>query len=349
MTFSKTQTLKLGFAALIFVFAPAANCDGGDRNQGDGTCPAGNICSGDTPDGLDFVAPVIGEGFFDDGEVKIIAAGGTETIHLEHTDGGVFELPYNAKVTGPAATVASSADGTLVLRGAATSSTLAADLRITDPSDGALYDKIGVSVRPVHAAKLALSLSEGLADLQDGTPMLFAPGGGGVVSLLGASDSPLLDDSLQLTGTGITQSSWDRFVVGSLPAGSHTLTATSAGTAFPLTFEVAAAPDRLAVSSVAAATVAVDSASLVCFQSFLGARYIHVKWSFSADNADLKDAAFEGCVTVSPRAVGQVVLHAHGGTLALDTTITVTAAQHLRRTPAPRGSLGDRAAATPAD
>ena len=67
MNFSRTQTLKLGFAALIFVFAPAANCDGGDRNQGDGTCPAGNICSGDTPNGLDFVAPVIGEGFFDDG------------------------------------------------------------------------------------------------------------------------------------------------------------------------------------------------------------------------------------------------------------------------------------------
>ena len=348
MTFSRTQTFKLGFAALIFAVAPAANCDGGDRNQGYGSCPAGNTCSGDTPDGLDFVAPIIGEGFFDQGEVKIIAAGGTETIRLEDPDGTPFELPYAAAVSGTAAAVASSADGTLVLRASAAPSAEVADLRITDPSDGALYDQISVTVQPLLGAQLALSLSESLAALEDGTPMLFAPGGGGIVSLLGVSDRLLIDDSLTLTGAGITQPSWDQFVVGQLPPGMHTLTASSAGRAFPLTFEVAAGPDRLAPTSVGS-SLAVGSSGLVCFEAFLGARYIHASWAFSADNADLTAVTFEGCVSVAPRVVGQTVLLVKGGGLALDVTIAATPAQHLVRTPSPRGSLGDRAAANAAE
>ena len=322
-----TTALKLGFVSVIAAFAPAASCDGGTRNIDNGTCPVGESCSTDTPDGLLFVAPIVGEGFFDEGEVKVIAVGGTETLRIEIDDPTrgqqPFELPFAVGVEGTSATLASISGNIVVLRG---SDATAGTLRVTDPTDGTLYDRIGVTARAVSSASLSKSLTESLANVQGSAPMLFAPGGAGVVGLHALDTSTLLvDDSMTLTGPSITQSGWDHFVVGNFAPGSHAVVATSAGVPRTLAFDVAAGPDRLS-PSVGNSQLTVGSGGLVCFSAFLGERFIHVPWSFTADNADVAAAPFEGCIMATAHAVGAVTIHATGGGMALDYPATAIAA-----------------------
>jgi hypothetical protein len=341
--------LKSAFALTIFAFAPAADCDGGLRNTADGECPAGDVCDGSTPTGLEFVAPVIDEGFFDTGEVKTMALGGTQTIQLDTDDGGSdnltpFTLPYVASFDSTELTVASTSGNTVVVRaGSAVESDTS--LRITRPGDGALYDRIFVETRAISTATFALTLAQAFdSEGSDQTLDLFAPGGTGYLRMSASDQTALIDDSAVIGGLGVSQHKWDEFTVGDVAVGSYAVTLDAGSRLFSIGYQVAAGPDSVQIVEGAGQLGAGEN--LVCFAAFLGTRFIHVPWTFTAEHATVAPSAFDGCEEVTPTSLGQVILHVHAGTLAVDESFDAISTQVAHRTPSARvGSLGDRAAA----
>lgn len=342
--------LRAAFAAAIFTFAPAATCDGGLRDQNDGVCPAGEICDEGTPDGLVFVAPLIGEGFFDSGEVKTMATGGTQTVQLdtEAADGTLspFTLPFVGTVDGNTITIASETANVIVLR--AHSAASGAYLRITDPANDELYDEVAIASADLAQVSLTDSFARAIAGsaAADGDVPLFAPGAQGIVGLASETGIALVDDSLVLAGPGVTQRAWDEFTVGNVAPGAYELTATSAGHPFTLGYEVGAAPDRVDLP-FGGDSLQAGAGELLCFTAYAGARFMYVPWTVTATGADVATTAFAGCFTVTPAAAGPVVLHVHAGTLAVDRTLQASGATSALRSHLPglAGTPGERALA----
>ena len=313
--------LQAGFACAIGTFLPAASCDGGDVNQWG--CPDGETCSPETEDGLHFVGATIGEGFFDYGQVKTVARGGTETVRLEIDDGEArapFALDYEAELGGPAH-VESRTANVLVLRGDTGGPSY---LRIVDPADGdALYDRVLIDSAPVARVGLSRTLVDLLTATPDDADLLYAPGSTAIVGLASADGRELVDDSMRLAGTGIMQVAWDQVQIGSLAPGMHSLTATTAGRTEQLAVRVVAGPDRI-VREYGNTTVEHGSNIFVCYAAMLGDRNVHVAWSFRVDNGAIEQSEFEGCISVKATAAGTIGVHVATGGLSLDESIAVT-------------------------
>ncbi len=347
MTSWKTTTLRLGFAAAIFAIGTAEDCgEGGDVNSYG--CPTGDACSSKEPDGLDFQSAGIGEQLLAQDQVAAMAVGGTQTILLLNgSDGSPLEIPATVTMGDDEITIASRHGNVLVLR--AGSETDSSELRVIDPATGELFDQISIAEAPIAMASLTKSVNETLADLDDGTPMLLSPGGIGVVGLQAADSTPLIDDSMTITGAGLAHPSWDHFVVGDLAPGSYQLVATTTGHDFTLGFDVAAGADRVALSAPGSVLDGSDAEAgapnFACFSAFVGARYLHAGWTYAADNATIARSGFEGCVWFTPLVAGPVVVRATAGglTVDLDTTAAAPTTDHARARDKPVGSRGERA------
>ena len=312
--------VRVGFAGAIAVFMPAASCTGGERNNNDdGACPSDAKCSPNTPNGLHFLGVTIGDGFFDVQQIKVTAQGGTQTVRIEVGDDSgplaPFELPYTASVDGTAATITSQSGNVVVLRGGAAKDDY---LRIDDPA-GRLYDRVWITSRPLVRVALRYTLSDWLANVSVDVPALYAPGSVGYLSLLGPDDWTIVDDSMRITGDGITQVGWDQFAIGQLAAGIHGITAVAAGQTHQVQIEVAPGPDRLE-TPVLPRSLAVGVKSTVCAVAFRADRHIHVPWTFTAVNAEVSRSTAE-CVGIIATKPGTVVVHATAGGLAIDREI----------------------------
>jgi len=116
---------------------------GGDRT--DGECPAGEICSPDTPNGLYFGGANLGDDVF----APVVApqrtaVGGRQTIHVfRDADAAQEFVGFTALSSGAAFTVVASSGNTVGIEGAATGD---AYLRLVDPANDELYDRISLGV-----------------------------------------------------------------------------------------------------------------------------------------------------------------------------------------------------------
>jgi hypothetical protein len=216
----------------------------------------------------------------------------------------------------------------LVLRGGAPTDSY---LRVTDPADGSLYDRLRIASRTIETITLARTFGDLLAKTPADDDVLYAPGATAQIALHDAGGSLLVDDAMRITGSGITQSKWDQLVVGNLAPGAHAVTVMAAGQTAQVPLTIAAGPDRLE-PAFGVTQLEVEVRSFVCFTSLLGTRYIHVPWTFTADNADLEPSHIEGCTMVRPRSEGTVVIHVNGGGLTVDQAIPSVPAS--RRAPA---------------
>lgn len=331
------RLVHAGFAAAIAVFGPAASCDGGERNQS-GACPDQEVCSSETEDGLHFVGPIIGEGLFDSGGVKTLATGGTQTVSIEISHDGErspFDLAFDAAIEGTAATIEARQTNRLVLRGGAPSSD---HLRITDPVDGTLFDRIQIASQAITRIELSRTFIEAMARVPADNVILYSPGAVAYIRLRGDSGYSLVDEGMQLSGPGITQIKWDQVRLGDLAPGMHhPLTVVVGGQTAQVEIPIVAGPDRLQ-ESWGTTELVVGEPGIICYGSFLGARYVHVPWSFTADNADVEASYLEGCVNVTARTAGSVVLHVRGGGLVLDHTRS--AIRGVRSKPDPAAAVG---------
>lgn len=118
-----------------------------------GECPAGETCSDATPEGLDFV----GRAFFDEPILRLgpVIVGGTFELGLRTRDGaplpdfaatgdGIFRIASGDEVFGPTTEDGAAyyvVDAHLELRAVRAG---VAQVRITDPSTGALLDRLEI-------------------------------------------------------------------------------------------------------------------------------------------------------------------------------------------------------------
>lgn len=310
----------VGFAAAIAVFSPAASCDGGERNQS-GVCPDQEVCSPETEDGLHFLGPTIAEGLLDPGDVKTLATGGTQAISIELSLDGTrspFDLAYNATIEGTAATIEARQANRLVLHGGAPSED---HLRITDATDGTLFDRIAIRSQAITKIGLSRTFIDALSGIPADNSILYAPGATAYIQLRGSPGYAVVDDSMQISGPGITQIRWDQLQLGGLTPGVHSITVVAGGQTAQVPISIVAGPDRLEFSW-GATQLEVGEPRIVCYGGFLGTRYVHVPWSFTVSDADVEASYLEGCVNVTARRTGTVVIHVRGGNLVLDHAVS---------------------------
>jgi hypothetical protein len=315
-----TRTLfQLAFPTSIFFFTSASSCDAGDRAL-TGACPEGEVCDPATEEGLHFRGAVFSESLLELGDVKTLAVGGTQLVRIFDVDDRgrhiPLDLPFDATVANGAAIVEAKHDSALVLRGAAGAEGF---LRITSPASNALFDRTMIAARTIETIALAPTFTVA----SDSVDFLYAPGSRGVVRL-SADGSALVDEGASITGTGITQHSWDSFMVGNLAPGSHTL-AVRAGDRdlTTVTFEVGHADSLHEVFG--SQTIQRESSGFVCFGARAGARGVHVDWSFEADNATVDESSLSGCVNLQHTGGDEVVVRAFADGLSISVTMAVEA------------------------
>ncbi|HEY4057413.1 MAG TPA: hypothetical protein VGM39_12435 [Kofleriaceae bacterium] len=305
------------FAAML-PFTTAASCDSGDRAE-TGDCPSGETCSDETPNGLHFRGPVIAEGFFDGGEVKRTAIGGTQDVQIvTETDDGTqspFLLPHAIRTNNGKTKITSASANAFTLRAAASGTTM---VSVVDPSTGDLFDRIEVMSSSIAVAETLPTLNTVLGGADSSSPYdLYAPGATGYIRLSDTNDISLVDTSARISGAGITQTNWDQFTVGDLPVGPHTLTVTAGvDTVASVVFEVAS-PDSIRSSS--SSTLSRGEASFACFSARRGIVPVHAHFdSISSNAATVEPSQYEGCVNITATQVGTITVHVSAAGLARD-------------------------------
>lgn len=296
---------RLALASGLFFFTTASSCDAGDRALGG--CPEGEVCDPATEDGLHFEGPILGEGLFDPGQVKTLAIGGRQDVHVFDVDNAGHHVALTESFTptfeGGGIAIERTQANVVTLRGTAAADGL---LRILSSESGELFDRIRVAAQPIETIELAPSLVMLFQDAGDS--VLYAPGAVGFVSLRG-SGSSLVDEDATITGQGITQRDWDSFSIGNLGVGIHQVTVT-AGDQAPVTLQLEIAR-ATSLTGLLDGELVRGRNSFVCFGALSGTRPIHAAWDFEADNGTLEPSNFQGCVEVRPGSSDTVTVRAH--------------------------------------
>jgi hypothetical protein len=187
-------------AALVFSVASGSK---GDRAES-GHCPAGEVCSPDTPSGLYFKGPGFADVFLNY-DVRPTAVGGQQTIQI--SPAGLFEHleNFDAESTEPAFSVSRVAPPEVTIQADAAGS---AYLRIFEPLTGALYDRLMVSSREVETIEVEPIVFESSFDDDPLYPPLYWGGDAlpWIARLYGGS-SRLVDETLTFGGDGTTNAS----------------------------------------------------------------------------------------------------------------------------------------------
>lgn len=149
----------------VFSLACLASVDG--ERAATGECPEGETCSGATPDGLEFV----GRAFFDEPTLRLgpVLVGGSFELGLRAQDGAPLPaFAASSSTNGMRVTVGDGVfgpttedgepyylvDSYLVLR--ATSAGVA-QIRVTDPATGELYDRLSIEAVELDAVDVVVA------------------------------------------------------------------------------------------------------------------------------------------------------------------------------------------------
>jgi hypothetical protein len=220
-----------GLVCALLLCLASNSTEGGDRANGG--CPEDEVCSPDTPDGLYFASPAVGDsdlGQLD--EPGAIAASGTRTIEAFRDDDATQPFSgFQAVVSNDAVLAVEGTDGSqTVVRGVAAGD---AYLRLVDAASGELYDRVSLRVAPVASVAIVpLGLDVvGDKQLHEATsppPVVFhtvRAHGRFAVALFAEDGERLVDESMTLdTPAGFQRDGdqWDRIEQnGSLPAGTY--------------------------------------------------------------------------------------------------------------------------------
>jgi hypothetical protein len=255
-----------------------------------------------------FVAKVPSDQLLGNGDLMVIAAGGTEVVEVEHID-AIGNTPltsaFTASITGSTAITASAAPPNVTLHASAAGS---GTLQVRSAT--ALYDEIvvtsktvaSIALRPVTLATI-LQVNYGSPALElwpnAAPPRLF-------VVLTSSDGARLIDEGMTFTNGAPV--AWDSFTIN----GPTTVTATtSSGTAqsFPIT--TASQVTRIAVYP----GIAAGDNQQVCFAAFdNNAMVLGAPWRITTGAVDLSPTDTNiPCVSVS-RAGGMVTAEVTGQT-----------------------------------
>lgn len=335
------RPMNLTFASTLLAAVPlVAACTGGERANS-GECPAGEICSPDTPRGLHFIGNAMSDQLL--GSLfgpAATAVGGTQEIALEWDRGdGVlvaFTLPYAADDDGGIGVAVDSKLGSVVtVRGMGSRKNY---LRIVEPSTEELYDRYELAGAAITEMEV---VGTDLETLPPGNPdVVWATGEQEIaVAIRGEvqnGSSPrlerLVDTSMQLAMAATERLSWDTLRLPNAAVGNYALTVT-AGDKPAATFdvEIVAAADTMVLLGGSSPTVPANSSTSVCFAAMNGQRYVYgLTWTFVvAGQTTVKDHddVNRNCVSVSSTGMvtGSIPVMASAGGRTASTSVTIGA------------------------
>jgi len=348
----------LALAPVPLALLSTACVTGGQRaNTGD--CPAGEVCSSKTPNGLLFRGPRFADDFLAvDRSVKTTAQGGAQTLSvLEGGYGTPLTLPFDASIDSGPLAVAGQVGNTVQLAASGGGSSM---LRITDPADGSLFDRVSVDARPIASVSVSAFHQETFLP-DDPAPALLT---GAPVQLLArlrdSSGGRLVDEGLTLdvTGATVARATWDTVNITAGSPGTLTFTLTAGD--FPAmqgNIPVVDTIDQVipGYTSFDASNPPTAQATLIaCVEGWNGnLPVVGLSWTLTADGADQSGAWFSpNCIAFERDTAGTVTIHGEADGIGADLTVDVgpaPAASGARRSlarPAPDHTAGERAAAT---
>jgi hypothetical protein len=199
---------SLAFASLPLALLAA--CESAGDRSATGMCPQGEVCSTKTPKGLHFRGPDFADDWFADATIKRTAVGGTQTITiLNAQDEQDLAFPFNASLDTTALSADAPQAAKLTLHGASAGTAL---LRITDASDGKLFDRVTVEATPIAQADV-VAFHDEMLRASDPAPAMLVDTNVQLMARLWDSTGlhRLVDQSLVLTVTGQTSTpdTWD--------------------------------------------------------------------------------------------------------------------------------------------
>ena len=327
----------LRLAALPALLLPACMTEG-ERAE-TGQCPAGEVCSSRTPNGLAFDGADFSDLLFANG-LQATALGGRQGVTIyDGASGQAMRLPFAATTQG-ALEVVAQATGSLDVIGRRAGTDL---LRIVDPATGELYDRVSMSVRPVDRVELRNEVF-GEIGLEDRPRALWAGGRASLVVALSARDGTrLVDEAMVVTAsTGTRNTRWDSISFDVPADGEVTLDAAfGGGEAVSFALPVAAAADAVVALPLDQPTIAVGGMAEVCFRADAGERAIlGAPWRFTVTGPATMPGSSLGrnCALVKSTAVGTITITAEVGAVRASVNLPVTASAARVARPLPEAS-----------
>jgi hypothetical protein len=319
---------RLRFASLL-ASLPLAACTGGERNQ-TGDCPADEVCSPLTPNGLHFVGQsLVGVPLL--AQPKVTAVDGTQLIRLylggpngQATD-NPLNLPFDAMSDNGDALVVDSAGATTVsISGIAPGRDL---LRITEAGTDLLFDRYEIEA----AALDTIELVPGTFEARDPAHSIGFYLGEVTIgfALYSASDVRLVDDSMTLEApaTPMTRDEWDTFTFADLGVGTHSPTLTAAGRSGPFDIVVVDAVTAVQpLHDTFGDPIRVGDQGDVCFYASGGGRdaIFGLPWQFTYTGGVSPLISLDAnCYRVQVNQPGDFSVTA--SVLGTDATLTLTA------------------------
>lgn len=304
-----------------------ASTEAGER--ADGSCPADETCSPDTPDGLLFEGAPLGS--WPALTAHTIATGGRQTFRISLPSGGGFDLPYTPAVTGAGRSVLAVGPGAVVVGAEANG---VGYLRIVDGA-GLLYDRISLDSETIAEVTASPSYVAAYPELLPARWAAFAGGQAAVtIGLEGTSGVAVVDEDLAVRATiPLRRTSWDTVTLTPSRAGFVPLTVdagTVTGREVPV--PVVDRIDRVAVTGHRESGVGGEIS--VCFSAWLDNGT-----SFPNDDTLVIGAPrqyrvtgpatpqpmqeFPSCLTLLTTAAGTVRIDASVGALTATATVDV--------------------------
>lgn len=347
----KTMQLLLLAAPIV----PA--CNAGERAI-TGKCPAGEVCSSQTPEGLQFIGASFSDTMFLGGPSPT-AIGGTQRVQLEYHrtlwDTDIpLDVPFDAAVdSGSGVGVETIQGSVVVLRGVASGSDY---LRITDPVTGELFDRKTVGAAAIDSISLVAATGE---RIPPGVPIGFAAGQVevavalyGTVQDTGPLSERLVDEGMSLAAIGGTQHNWDSIEFDAAGPGVYPISVTAANRP---TVQVDAAVydhlDSLAAHATNPVTLVPNQPEFFCFDPMAAGHFVSgASFHFTVTGIENQPVAAVNCIALTTqRTEGQVSIVASAMGMTATATIPIGAARVSQRVrtvavqelPSP---MGDRAA-----
>jgi hypothetical protein len=310
---------------LLLLLLAAACAAQGERAR-DG-CPSGEVCSPDTPNGLFFLGPPVGDELLGRMMPAPVAAGGTQSIRVLIGPGSTsppFDDDFEALSSNAALGIDDVDPPDVTVHGLAAGQ---AFLRIVEPSTGLLYDRLGVEVRPVERAIVRpRAHAVPIADVEftrDRTIDWVGLAGAEVqllVILESESGVRLVDESIELSFPGpTTREQWDVLTVRAQD-GTFTIRTGDGVTRTAAIRAVAAVEDIVSVPGPTPWTTSEPLPAggvTLCFRATTGGKLVAgADWSFTSTMFTPSPSLSPNCAAVTGAAgqTGTLTVSASGTT-----------------------------------
>lgn len=310
---------RCSLLSLLTLLGGASGCTLGLRASGG--CPAGEVCSDLTPDGLLFSGELVRGG--SDPFVPVAARG---TRHVAFGALGAAELPDYEVVTadGAIAGVTDALDGRARIEGRAAGRTL---LRVVSSEDGGLLDAVPVRVEEIATVAFTPGYWFFFRAPETTGDWAYYPETAIPMTLhLEAADGTLLVDDAA-TVDGLLRDGWDHYRIEGLPEGTTTITVHAGERTFASDLVVTSVIESLEFTAPASELVVGDFTT-VCVVGRNGARAVYgVPVTFGAGSG-LTVAPVEStspCASVEATGAGRTYVEAMFGELRVRMEVSIAA------------------------